>query len=89
MLRAKDFQYLTFFSVVEAEDLFKLGATLTLPVLSIKNFNYVRRPLGLNNAAYEPHLKGEAAQPEVNKRPPKPVSGGTVASSNSSKSKNF
>ncbi len=36
-------------------------------VLSIRNFNYVRRPLGVNNAAYEILRKGTAAEPEREK----------------------
>ena len=46
------------------------------PVLSIKNFSYVRRPLGMNNAAYEILRKGkpataERAKPAVKQTPAK------------------
>lgn len=35
-------------------------------VLSIKNFSYVRRPLGINNSAYEIVKKGEPLEKEEN-----------------------
>lgn len=38
-------------------------------VLSIKNFSYVRRPLGMNNSAYEIVKKGPPLETEEVKSP--------------------
>ena len=52
----------------------------TISVLSIRNFTYVRRPLGVNNAAYEILRKGNpAVAVEPEKATAKPVLAKTSA----------
>lgn len=70
----------------------KYFADFPSPVLSIKNFSYVRRPLGLNNAAYEIMRKGEpATEPEVKEKPSTsariPLAGGGGISTSTTPSK--